>query len=138
MKIFLRSMFPALLLLLLTGLQPAMGCSAALGTQHNTSNIQVNACHFQFDISTPDVCCDNAACHHNSSRLRHFGSPEYANQIKDLFPLIIESRQQIPKQKPALAFTQPTIDLQVVRQESVTSFAPRHALAFLRTTVLLH
>lgn len=138
MKKLLRSLFPALLFLLLIGLQSALACSSALGTQHHAPSIQVNACHFLIDINAADVCCDNAACHHNSSRLRHFGSPEYANQIKDLFPLMIESRQQIPKQKTALAFTQPTIDLQVVRQDSVTSFAPRHALAFLRTTVLLH
>jgi hypothetical protein len=138
MKKLLRSLLPALLFMLLFGLQSAMGCTAALGTEHYSPKIQVNACHFHIDLNTAYPCCDSAACHRNSSPVRHFGSPEFANQIKDLLPLILESRQQIPQQKTALAFTQPTIDLQIVRQEPVTAFAPRHALAFLRTTVLLH
>lgn len=138
MKKLLRSLLPALLFLLLAGLQSAMGCSSALGTEHSTTETQVNACHFHIDFNAAEPCCDSAACHRNSSPVRHFGSPEFANRIKDLLPLILESRQQIPQQKTALVLTQPTIDLQILRQEPVTSVAPRHALAFLRTTVLLH
>lgn len=138
MKKLLRSLFLALFLLLLVGLQSALGCSTALGTEHYTAKIQVNACHFLIDINTADACCDNAACHRNTAPVRHLDSPEYANQIKDLLPLIIESRQQIPQSKTVSAFVQPAIRQQSMRRESATSIAPRHALAFLRTTVLLH
>lgn len=138
MKKLLRSLFPALLFLLLIGLQSAMGCSTVLGTESSTTKIRVNACHFHIDINAADPCCASAACHRNSSPLRHFDSPEYANQIKDLLPLILESRQQIPQQKTAAAFVRAATCRQDLRQEPVTSIAPRHALAFLRTTVLLH
>lgn len=138
MKKLLRSLLPALLFLLLFGLQSAMGCSSALGTEHSTTKIQVNACHFQIDLSVAAPCCDSAACHRNSSPLRHLGSPEYANQIKDLLPLILESRQQVPQPKAAPDLQEHADPSLIARQEPISSFAPRHALAFLRTTVLLH
>lgn len=138
MKKLLRSLFPALLFLLLFGLQSAMGCSTTLGTEQSTAKIQVNACHFHIDINAADPCCDSAACHRNSAPVRHFGSPEYANQIKDLLPLILESRQQVPQPKTAPALQESPPPSLSARQEPINSFAPRHALAFLRTTVLLH
>jgi hypothetical protein len=138
MKKLLRSLLPALLFLLLMGLQSAMGCSTALGTGHNTAKIQVNACHFHIDFNTADTCCDSAACHLNTAPLRHFGSPEYANQIKDLLPLILESRQQVPQPKTAPALQQHSIPPLMARQDPIISIVPRHALLFLRTTILLH
>lgn len=137
MKKFLYSLLSTLLLLLLFGLQSALGCPSAPGTEHYTAPIQVNACHFHVAINPADICCDSAACHRNNAPLRHFGSPEFANQIKDLLPLILESRQQAPQSKTVTALSWPAINPQSIHHEPVTSIVPRHALAFLRTTILL-
>ncbi|HMB16124.1 MAG TPA: hypothetical protein VKN62_07385 [Pelovirga sp.] len=138
MKRILRALLLTLFLLLLIGLQSVMGCSSAPGTEHSTVHIQVNACHFFINNTSADTCCDSTACHRSHSPLQNFGSPEYANQIKNLLPLILESRQQLPQLKTVNAFVPPTLCCQNARQVPVTSIAPRHALAFLRTTVLLH
>jgi len=138
MKKLLRSLLPALFILLLIGLQSAMGCTAALGTERYSPKIQVNACHFHPDTSAAEACCDSAACHRNTSPARHFGSPELANQIKDLLPLILESRQQVPQARTAPALQDLDIIPPTVRPEPASSIAPRHSLLFLRTTILLH
>ncbi len=138
MKRTLHSLPPTLLLLLLIGLQSVLGCPSAPATEHSTVSIQVNVCHFFIDTDTPGPCCDSAACHRAHSPLQNFGNPEYANQVKDLLPLILESRQQLPQSKAVKAFVPPTICCQNTRQLTATSIAPRHALAFLRTTILLH
>jgi hypothetical protein len=138
MKRILRSLLPTLFLLLLTGLQTVLGCPSAPATEHSTINIQVNACHDFIKKTASDTCCDSTACHRAHSPLQNFGSPEYANQIKDLLPLILESRQQLPQSKTVKAFEPPMISCHNARQLPVTSIVPRHALAFLRTTVLIH
>ncbi len=138
MKKILRSLLPALFLLLLTGLQSVLGCPSASATEHSAVSIQVNVCHFFIDADTADPCCDSAACHRAHAPLQNFGSPEYVNQIKDLLPLILESRQQLRQPKADNNFIPPTICCQNTRQLSTASTVPRQALAFLRTTVLLH
>jgi len=138
MKKLLRSLPPTLFLLLLIGLQSVLGCPTAPGAEQSTASIQVNACHFFIATDTPEPCCDSAACHRAHSPLRNLGSPEYANQIKDLLPLILESRQHQPQSKAINSFVPPAICCRNTPQPPVTSIAPRHALAFLRTTILLH
>jgi hypothetical protein len=138
MKRILRTLPPTLFLLLLIGLKSVFGCPSAPATEHSTVSIQVNVCHFFIDANTTDPCCDSTACHRAHSPLQNFGNPEYANQVKDLLPLILESRQQLPQSKAVKAFVPPTTGCQSTRQQPVTSIAPRHALAFLRTIVLLH
>ncbi|MFO7765042.1 MAG: hypothetical protein R6V33_01270 [Pelovirga sp.] len=139
MQTFLRSMFPALFLLLLIGLPSAYSCQVPAQSQSAAEVIQVNACHF--DAGKTDhthVCCDSAVCHRNSAPLRHLGSPEYANQIKDLRPLILESRQPTPSPKTASTIEQQPIECCSDPLVVVTSQAPFLALTSLRTTVLLH
>ncbi len=138
MKRILCTLPPTLFLLLLIGLQSAFGCPSAPATEHSTVSIQVNVCHFFIDADTADPCCDSATCHRAHSPLQNYGSPEYANQIKDLLPLILESRQQLPQSKAVNSFVPPPICCLNTQQLTATSIAPRQALAFLRTTVLLH
>lgn len=138
MKKILRSLPPTLFLLLLIGLQSVLGCSSAPATGHSTVSIQVNICHFFVDADIAAPCCDSTACHRAHSPLQNFSRPEYANQIKDLLPLIFESRQQLPQSKAVNNFVPPTSCCQNTQQLSASSIAPRQSLAFLRTTVLLH
>jgi len=138
MKKFLRPLPPTLFLLFLIGLQSVMGCPPAPGKEHSIVSIQVNACHYFIDTNNADPCCDNAACHRAHSPLQNLGSPEFANQLKDLLPLILESRQQLPHTKAVTALVPPTTTHKNSTQRPVTSTVPLHALAFLRTTVLLH
>ncbi|MBD1400728.1 hypothetical protein [Pelovirga terrestris] len=138
MKRTLRSLPPALFLFLLMGLQSVFGCPSAPATERSTAGIQVNLCHFFIDTDPADPCCDSAACHRAHLPLQNFGSPEYANQIKDLLPLILESRQQLPQSKAIKDFVPPSFSCKNTAQQPITSIAPRHALAFLRTTILLH
>ena len=138
MKKLLRCILPALFLLLLIGLQSAFSCQAPSYSHSQIKSIQVNTCHFDAGITDTHICCDSAVCHRNSTPLRHLGSPEYANQIKDLFPLILESRQHIPQPKSAPTFEQrlgnPRPDPLVL----VTSQAPSLTLTLLGTVILLH
>lgn len=138
MKKLLHSLPPTLFLLLLIGLQSVLGCPLAPGTENSTVSIQVTACHYFIETNSADTCCESATCHRAHSPLRNVGSPEYANQITDLLPLILKSRQQLPQAKPVKAFIPPAISCKNTAQQPVTSIAPRHALAFLLTTVLLH
>lgn len=135
---FLRVLFPTLLLLLLVGLQSAFGCLNSTVNERYIPLVQVNACHLDFDALKVPPCCDSAICHRSSTPQRHLGSPEFANRIKDILPLILETRHPVPEPRTGLAFNHDQIDQHSTYQTSTTSTAPRHALSFLRTTILLH
>lgn len=132
-----RSLFPALLLLLFIGLQSALGCSSP-AQAHGVAVLRVNACHLDYIAAAADPCCDSVTCHRSTSPMRHLGSPEFANQIKEILPLILESRQHSPQQRIGLAFDHHLVAYQPVYPATTTSSAPRQALSFLRTTILLH
>lgn len=134
----LRCLLPTLFLFLLIGLQSAFSCQVPSHAEQHTNKIQVNTCHFNPDLAKPHVCCDSAACHRDLAPLRHLGSPEFANQIKDLLPLILESRQQIPQPKSAPFFAHRLNGPHSDHLTLVTSQAPPISLTLLRTAVLLH
>ncbi len=134
----LRCILPALFLLLLIGLQSAFSCQVPSYSQSRVKSIQVNTCHFDAGITAAQVCCDSAVCHRNSTPVRHLGSPEYANQIKDLLPLILESRQHVPQPKSAPTFEQRLGNPRPAPLVFVTSQAPSLTLTLLGTVVLLH
>ncbi|MFO7577260.1 MAG: hypothetical protein R6W66_05980 [Pelovirga sp.] len=132
-----RSLLPALLLFLFVGLQSALGCTAPAQT-NGGSGLRVNACHLDYVVTKTDPCCDSVICHRSASPTRHLGSPEFANQIKEILPLILESRQNSPQPRNGLAFDHRLVEYRPTYPATTTSPAPRQALSFLRTTILLH
>lgn len=135
---FLRCFFPTLFLLLLIGLQSALSCQAPFYMEGQAKGVRVNTCHVDTDFTATHACCDSAVCHRNSAPLRHLGSPEFANQIKDLLPLILESRQQIPQPKAPSTILQKPENSHQDRMILVISQAPSLILTLLGTTILLH
>lgn len=127
----------ALLLVLLLGSQAAFACQTLTGT-HNAT-LSINSCHLDYsrsDVAPPS--CASAACHRSISPVRHLESPEFTNLTKDRFPLLIEQRQTTPQTKTGMVFEQQFIPNPPKQLSATITLAPRQALNFLRTTILLH
>lgn len=133
----LRTLPPALLLLLVWGLQSAFGCQPLPESTQNTGQ-NITSCHLDYRAEATASCCTNTACHRSATPLRHFGNPEILNQIKDVLPLIVELRQTMPQSRTGLAFDYRQLRKQPEPMAVSVSSTPRHSYRALRSTVLLH